>query len=218
MKLSYHLFVGFKSFVRRSKITTFRKLTWCYLYNTCKTYFCKAHYSTMKSMRQHFHTIVRMAPIIRIISPVYKWVIGYRRFETTLFHLCLYFLERKPQTSHVKYFVCVSSTVIYLVIYPKFCCCFSWRALEYIRDGLRNSFLRWARLSLGLHWILNIGSLRQSFQPNCEIFQDSYCSYSIHFFTIILPSYVIFFWYIKLCVGFRLLPVFRRKLLLLYSG
>ena len=105
-----------------------------------------------------------------------------------IFQRC-YFLERKPQTSHVNYFVCVCilCTIIYLVIYIKLYFCFSWRASEYSRDGLHNILLWWARSSLGLHWILNIGILRQSLQANGEIFQDYCFSYSTQFFTIILP-------------------------------
>jgi hypothetical protein len=122
-----------------------------------------------------------------------------------IFKRC-YFLERKPQTSHVKYFVCfcVLCTIIYLVIYIKLYFCFSWRASEYSRDSLHNILLWWARLSIGPHWILNIGILRQSLQANGEIFQDYCFSYSTQFFTVILPYHSIVSWR---------LPVLQRKLL-----
>jgi hypothetical protein len=73
--------------------------------------------------------------------------------------------------------------------------------------------LWWSRLSLPLRWILNIGSSRRSFQVNGEIFEECYFSYSVQFFTIILPYHVIVFWCITLCVVFGWLPAFWRNLL-----
>jgi hypothetical protein len=90
-------------------------------------------------------------------------MIGSRQFEKTFSRhfRASFILKRKPQTSHInyEYFVCVPvlCTINYFVFIQNLCFCFSWRGSEYSRGGLHTIFLGWPRMSLGLHWILNIG-------------------------------------------------------------
>ena len=153
------------------------------------------------------------APVIHNCSTcirISEWSVrkSSRQSFPFIFKRC-YFPDQKPQTSHVNYFACfcVLYTIIYLVIYTNLYSCFSWRASEFSRGGLHNIFLWWTWLSLGLHWILNIGILRQSLQANGEIFQDYCYSYSTQFFIFILPYHSIVFWCIALCNVFEVASV-----------